>query len=180
LVLLDGEPHIVQQVLQSGPTGPVRAKLTSMNSGRTFAQSWERGSAIVYVATESQPATYSYFDEDSDSFVFYGDKDGEEFRVGNSEFLSGASKWLVEGNKVDLKLFEGKVLNLGIRGDVIAKVVDVRPTSNPRKTMPAKNKHRIKQRVFLSNGVAVTGPNYLKVGDRVVVDPATSEIKRKI
>merc|ERR1712194_982596 len=126
LVQIDDEPYIVQKVFQVGPTGPVQAKLMNINSGRIFVKKWKVGSSIVYLAMESQPAIYSYFDEGDSCFVFFGEETGEEFRV-DSKVLSAASTWLSEGTQVDLKLFEGNVFQFGFRGDVIAEVKRVLP-----------------------------------------------------
>jgi len=183
LVQLDGEPHIVQEVLSSGAGGPARAKLMNINSGKLVYKTWKTGTTLEYLAKESRPATYSYFDESESCFVFF-DEAFEEFRV-SSDILGGASKWLVNDVEVDLKLFDGRVIEFGFRGDVILKVMDfprhVRSGyggaafDSPR----LKNNQRSK-RVLLSNGEVVRGPKYIQIGDRVVVDPGTCSILKRI
>lgn len=177
LVEVDGEPHIVQKVFQSGPTGPVQAKLMNMNTRRSVVKKWECGSTIVYLAMDSQPAFYSYFDKGDSCFVFFGQESGEEFRV-ESAALSAASNWLSEGDEVDLKLFDGKVFEFGFRYDVIAEVTDVRSLHSllHTHTRTPIQKQKMRYRIRLSNGEVVMGPAYIKVGDRVVVDPETSKI----
>lgn len=170
LVQVDGEPHVVQKVIQGGPTGPVQAQLMNIKTGRTVVQKWKRGSAIVYVAKESQcsqSAMYSYFDEGDSCFVFFGEETGEEFRVG-SDVLSAASRWLSENDPVDLKLVDGKVFEFGFHRDVVEEVVDIRETGGPYGRKGASNA-RMRKLIVLSNGEAVLAPMYFKVGDRVVI-----------
>jgi translation elongation factor P/translation initiation factor 5A len=177
LVEVDGEPHIVQKVFQRGSTGPVQAKLMNMNTRRSVVKEWECGSTIVYLAIDSQPAFYSYFDTGDSCFVFFGQENGEEFRV-ESAALSAASSWLSEGDEVDLKLFDGKVFQFGFRYDVIAEVTDVQSLRSLLRTHTRApiQKQKIRYRISLSNGEVVMGPAYIKIGDRVVVDPGTSKI----
>lgn len=188
LVELDGEPHIVQEVLSKGAGGPARAKLMNTKSGKIIYRTWEAGATFEYLATESRSATYSYFDGSDSRFVFYDVESCEEFRV-SSETLGDAGRWLVEGVQVDLKLFDGAVIKLGFRGDVVFEVTEFANTNrvgNDAAKMrygwdTGTHKNRVKsKRVLLSNGETVNGPKYLQIGDRVVVDPETSQILRRL
>jgi len=189
LVQLDGEPHLVQEVISSEASGPARAKLKNINTGKNMYKTWKNGTTLVHLEKESRLATYSYFDETDSRFVFYDAATVEEFRI-CSDILGDASRWLVDGTQVDLKLFDGRVIEFGFHGDMIMEVVakpagmavyQAQDSGGWRRNNKDghKNNARAKQ-VLLSNGESARGPKYIQVGDRVVVDPHTGSILKRI
>jgi len=184
-VQLDGEPYIVLEVRSSGAGGPAEAKLRNLLSEKIVYKTWKKGTTLEYLASESRPATYLFFDQSESCFVFYDDESFEEIRVGK-ENLGDTARWLTEGIEVDLNLFDGRVIELGFRGDVILEVVDIvdyyKKEGKDRKNARTKRAGNsvLPIMVLLSNGDTVQGPKYLKKGDRVVVDPETSSILKRL
>lgn len=145
-----------------------KTKLKNLISGALVTESLSSGSRYELFETDWKIGTYSYRDEDSDEFVLMDMETFEEFRISGS-VIGEMGEWVVEGMELDFELYEGRVVSTQMKGDIIMEISDI--TS-------AKDNGRDCQ-VVLSNGVTRTGPTYLKVGDKVLLDK-DYQIKKRV
>eukprot|EP00415_Alexandrium_ostenfeldii_P001496 UN1496 len=179
LVMIDGEPFEVLSVIAGDPSqrqSKSKLKVRHVGTGAVAFRTVKTGSKIEELATVGKTATYSFFDESQQQFVFMDSETFEEVRLHRDQ-LGDMTDWLTAGVEVDVKLIHGKVLSFGFRSDVIEEVVGLKPWSTPTGgTMHAD--HYVC--ACLSNGLTRRGPPYLKVGDRVVIDPQTGNIVKRV
>eukprot|EP00415_Alexandrium_ostenfeldii_P000177 UN0177 len=103
----------------------------------------------------------------------------EELRLHRDQ-VGDMTDWLTAGVEVDVKVFNGKVLSFGFRSKVIEEVVGLKPLMPPG-GRARHNGHKDSYAIaHLSNGLTRTGPPYLKVGDKVVIDPKDGTILRRV
>lgn len=151
-------------------------KIENLKSGTITYKMWKGGTRIQHIWTTSRSATYSYFDDTSEQYVFMDNELFEEIRIGG-EMLGEMSAWLAVGIEVEIQLFEGLVIEFGFKSAIVEEVVSLTMEATAAHGGGHKTTHKF---VCLSNGVSTTGPPYLQVGDKVVLDPKTGDILRRV
>eukprot|EP00933_Yihiella_yeosuensis_P018468 TRINITY_DN15143_c0_g2_i2.p1 TRINITY_DN15143_c0_g2~~TRINITY_DN15143_c0_g2_i2.p1 ORF type:complete len:233 (+),score=42.36 TRINITY_DN15143_c0_g2_i2:57-755(+) len=135
-----------------------KAKLRNLLTGAIIEKTLNSGQRVDVIDTDWKSGTYSYFD-------------GTDFMLLDTETLEEASipaavmgdwaDWIPEGAQVDYELYEGQILGVQVKGDIILEVTECTQVKNNGKDVT----------VVLSNGVTRSAPAYIKVGDKVLLDP---------
>lgn len=88
--------------------------------------------------------------------------------------------WLVEGMQVDLALYDGQVVQFGLKSGIIEQDVAFSMTSSSGAAKNSVGGGCTKRIVRLSNGLTKPGPHYLKIGDKVTIDAKTQAIVKRV
>eukprot|EP00929_Paragymnodinium_shiwhaense_P115300 TRINITY_DN84057_c0_g1_i1.p1 TRINITY_DN84057_c0_g1~~TRINITY_DN84057_c0_g1_i1.p1 ORF type:complete len:181 (-),score=29.70 TRINITY_DN84057_c0_g1_i1:258-800(-) len=180
MLILDKDSETPLEVLAvSGkPTsGILRVQFRDLLTGNIEWKSFERHGRFEALLTTKAVCSCLYLDEDTDQWVFM-DKDSlEELRIHKRFFGAKRPSWLVEGNDVEVLLHDGKIVQFGRKPDVIETVVE---TPNLHSFPQGAFKAHPNKLLRLSNGETLYGPKYLKVGDKVELDPSTGKIIRRV
>lgn len=151
----------------------VVARVQNLVSGVISDKTFQGGSKYEEVVTKLQETTYSYEGADK-SYVFMNTETFEEMTV-SQEVLGEGADFLTEGVVVDVEMWDGKPLGVRFKEDIVIKVESVPQFSGGSSNV----KQTGDQKVFLSNGVAKLGPQYLKAGDMVIVDRNSFQIAKR-
>lgn len=175
LYLIDGAPMELIDCFADPRSSIVKTKLKNLQTGVMVSKTWKDSTRLQQIRTLSKPATYSYFDDADKQFVFMDCETFEEIRL-DTRGIGEMANWLTEGMQVNLQLYGGRAIKFGIPSDLIAEVVSIKMDLSHRRVGGGKG-HKF---VVLSNGLTKRGPHYLKVGDKVVIDPQSGDILRRL
>lgn len=175
-LIIDGQPYqilsFMSKKLGKG-VGITKCKVRHLITGATVDKNLQSGTKCDAIDTEWKDATYSYYSEDSNRYVFMDLETFEEMEL-PGEALDGNEDWLTDGITVDIETYndDSKVhyINFRFKGDIIAEVVKASDS----------NRQDGDQQVELDNGAIKSAPGYIKVGDKVLIDAKNFNIKKRV
>lgn len=176
LVLIDNKLFQVLMFSDAEPGKLVTAKVKDMTTGGVAFKTWKSGTKIQYITGTSRPATYLYFDDICNEFVFMDKETFDEVRV-HRDALGEVGVWLREGADVALRMANGKFIDFGFTSDVIEEIIGFTTKNTEEKRNDGSKGHK---HCILSNGLTKKGPAFLEIGDRVVIEPTTGQIIRRL
>jgi elongation factor P len=165
IILYNGEPHLVLDFQHRTP-GNLRAfvqcRLRNLKSGNSYEVRFSSTEDVERAVLEHHDMEFLYKD---DSLYHFMNTETYEQIALNEEALGDAAKYMTEGIRVQISFFEGTPIGVELPPTIELEVVETEPevkgatASNSPK--PAK----------LSNGVTVMVPPFIKVGDRIRINP---------
>jgi len=173
-MLVDDEPYEIldySSKKQGKGVAITKAKMKNMLTGSIVDKTLMQTKKYEEVETSWVQTTYSYPDDATDEFVFMDSETFEELRI-PTPVVGERAPWILDGMRVDLCLYEGKVIDFQIKDEIITKIVGV----DGKKDSETKNSIR----VTLENGEQVNGPFYLNVGDTVLIDSKNYQIQKRL
>eukprot|EP00416_Gambierdiscus_australes_P035700 CAMPEP_0171101994 /NCGR_PEP_ID=MMETSP0766_2-20121228/56530_1 /TAXON_ID=439317 /ORGANISM="Gambierdiscus australes, Strain CAWD 149" /LENGTH=215 /DNA_ID=CAMNT_0011562167 /DNA_START=122 /DNA_END=769 /DNA_ORIENTATION=+ len=171
-LLIDGDPVQVQSFLskkQGKGVAITKTKVRNLLTGATVEKTLQSGSKYEVIETEWRKATYSYFNEDANAYMFMDDLTFEEVEM-SADVLGDAAEWLTDGVEVDLEMYDDKFVQFQFRKDLVLEV----------ETVIDSGREDGQKQVILANGIKKMGANYLKVGDMVQIHPTSFEIIKRV
>lgn len=146
-------------------------KVVALNllNGATQEKSLGSGKKYEVFETEWTEATFSYFNAESSTYVFMHAETYEEIPL-QANVVGEMGVWLTDGMKVDLEKYEGKYLQFRLQEEIILTVDSISSSSRSDDNV----------QVTLSNGVVKTGFAFLKVGDKVLINPVSFQISKRL
>lgn len=153
----------VEHITPGNWRGFVKAKMRNINTGGGAEVRFSSTDKFEQAHVETKQVDYSYFD--GSNFVFMDPVSYEQIFIHKDKIGEDDAKWLVENMKLTLTLHEGNPMGIELPPSMEAKVIETEPNlrgatvSNVFK--PAK----------LENGVTVTVPPFIEVGEVILVDP---------
>lgn len=170
-LLIDGNPFQIMSFaskkLGKG-VGITKCKVRHLITGATVEKTLQSGQKLDSIETSWAGATYSYYDEDNNFYVFMDGETFEEMML-PKDALGGSEEWLTDGIEVDIEKYEDTFINFRFKGDIVVEVVQTTDTGREDGD----------QQVVLANGVTRSAPKYIKQGDMVVIDPVNFNIKKR-
>ena len=148
----------------------VQMKLRNLMNG---TQTEHRFSSVEDIETAdvfSQPATFLYADQNG--YHFMNSETFEEVTL-SDEMLGSAKFYIQDGMQVQLSMYEENPIGIQIPQTVVLEIVETDPgmknataTNSPK---PAKT----------DTGLQLTVPQFVNVGDKVVINTETGEYQSR-
>lgn len=164
VIKYNGELHRIDEFIHRTPGNLrafVQAKLRNLRNGRVTENRFRSGEEVEEVRVEQKEFQYLYHDGASHQFM---DKETYEQMPVDEKALGEGSKFLKEGEIVQLMLVGTDVIGAEIPPNVELKVVEtvpgVRGDTATGATKPAK----------LETGATVNVPLFINEGDTIRVD----------
>lgn len=154
---VDGRPYAVTEFRPGAARGSVRAELRDLGSGEVIEKTFDADAKIEFADIEERSMQYVY--PEGDGFVFMDAATGEQFTV-DSAVVGDAAKYLTEGSEVDVTLYKGRPLTIGIRSVVQLVIAETGPPTQGDGTKPAT----------LETGAEIKVPLFVATGDKIKVD----------
>jgi elongation factor P len=85
------------------------------------------------------------------------------------DMLGDSAKWMTEGMRIIAEFFEGRPIGIQLPSSLTLEVVDTAPV------MKTATKNASSKPARLSNGVSVNVPEFVQTGEKIRVNPTTSE-----
>lgn len=144
-------------------------KVKNVLTGSQSDVAYTSGTKLDGAETEKTKATYSYNTDDG-TFVFMDSETFEEIFT-DRDCLGEYADWITEGMQVELTTYLGKVIGITFMEEIIMTVADV---------SGGKVRADASTQITLENGVVMTAPSYLKVGDRVQISARYFNFQKRI
>lgn len=167
VLLYNGAPHRVLDFQHRTPgkgAAIVRAHLRNLVTGASYEQRFNSNETIERVVLEQHEMDYLY--HDGTHYYFMNTENFEQVPL-DEEMLGDLVGYLKEGQQVQVEFYEGKPIGIELPGPVVLEVVETEPEL---KGATASNSPKP---ATLDTGIVVQVPPFVKVGDKVRVDPNT-------
>lgn len=146
-----------------------KAKGRNLISGAIVEKSLNSGKKFLEVETQWKLGSYSYYDEETKQYMFM---DGETFEtMGIAKDVMGElGEYLDESSAVDIEFYNGKIIRIQLKNEIVRVVVSINQLKENGKDCTC----------VLDNGVTKSGPPYLVVGDKVLIDGRDFRIVKRL
>jgi elongation factor P len=168
-VKIDGELYRVDyfQHVKPGKGGAfVRTTLKGVQNGKTIDRTFRAGEDLEQAILEKRSLQYLY--REGEDFVFMDTEHFEQTHV-PPKALGDASKWVKEGDTIDLVFHDGQVVDVNLPAAVELEVTDTEPGLQGDRVSGATKP------ATLETGAVAQVPLFINVGERIKVDTRTGE-----
>jgi len=148
----------------------VVADIRDIDSGNKGNDRWRAEDKVEKLQVEDVSCQYLYGDGDASSFMRLDDY--EQFSFSNAD-LGEQAKFLQPDMGVMVSFIEGKPVSVIIPKTVVATVAETEPALKGQ-TASGSGKPAI-----LDNGVRITVPTFIEVGEKIVVNTETLEYSER-
>ncbi len=146
-------------------------ELRDLRSGIKIDKRFRPSESVERVSLMTRQMEYLY--EDGDFYHFMDTDNYEQVQL-NSKALGNATFYLQPNTKIQVDLYEGEAISVELPSAMEFEIVETEPpikgATAAASGKPAK----------LNNGLSVKVPPYLKVGDKVRVNPQTDEFIERV
>jgi elongation factor P len=167
IIKFDGELYTIEEYQHRTPgnkRGFVQAKMRSLKTGRSMEHKFSSSDRIDIARVERRTAQYLY--NDTDSYHFMDEETHDQFHLPKS-MMERESKYLKEGDAVEVEYFENEVVGCQLPITVDLRVVETVPgikgDTATGGTKPAT----------LETGAVVNVPLFINENDVIRVDTRT-------
>lgn len=173
LIQIDGAPYRVVEYSQKvvGRGGSiVNIKVKNLITGALLPKTFKGQDKIEPADVVTKATQYLY--NDGSDFYFMDPTDFEQFQL-SKELVDSAASFLKEGDKVDLQLFDGNVINIELPKNLYLEV------TYTESVVKGDTTSNVMKDATLETGLVIKVPAFIKQGDIVSVDTATGEYRER-
>ncbi len=163
-IQIDGVPfHVVDHTFVKPGKGQAftRARIRNLTNGNVVERTWKSGESVEIADVEERKMTYSW--AETDTLVFMDTNTGDQIHVEKNK-VGDDARWLAEGLDVNVTLYNGNPIGIGLPASVVLQIVTSEPgikgDTASGATKPAT----------LSTGATVNVPLFIKEGEWIKVD----------
>lgn len=170
---MEGIPYRVieygQKVMGRGGS-IVNVKIKSLIDGKVLAKTFKGNESIESADVSNQTVQYLY--NDGSIFYFMNNESFNQFEV-PKDVLDGMQNYLLEGDKVQVQLFDGQVINVELPKNVYLKV------TYAEDVVKGDTTSSVMKDATVETGEVVKVPAFIKVGDVISVDTETGAYRER-
>ncbi len=166
---LDGVPYRVVEYSQKvmGRGGSiVNVRIKSLLDGKVLEKTFKGNEQIDSADVSNQNVQYLY--NDGNTFYFMDDETFEQFEI-SADIVGDGAGYLKEGDKVQVQLFDGRVISIELAKNV---PLEVTYTEN---VVKGDTTSSVLKDATVETGITVKVPAFIKQGDIIKVDTRTGE-----
>ncbi len=149
----------------------IQVELKGLNSHTKLNIRFNSSETVQKAILEEKHAQFLYEDGEDCHFMFL-DGNGEQFEIKKEDFKP-LSNFLQDEIEIQAKMHNDKVISFEFANPVVMEITDADPVIKGQ-TAASSNKSAI-----LENGMKISVPTYIKVGDKVIVDPENATYKER-
>jgi elongation factor P len=169
LFQIDGTPYRVveynQKVMGRGGS-IVNVRIKSLLDGKVLEKTYKGNEQLDTADVTTQNVQYLY--SDGGTFYFMDDETFEQFEIA-ADIVGDGAGYLKEGDRVQVQLFNGNVINVELAKNVPLQVTY---TEN---VVKGDTTSSVLKDATLETGITVKVPSFIKQGDIIKVDTRTGE-----
>lgn len=144
----------------------VRTTLKGVRTGKTVDRTFRAGEEVEQAILNRRPLQYLY--QDGDAYVFMDTETFEQAFV-PSAALGEATRWIKEGDVIDLVFHAGEVVDVNLAASVELEVAETEPGIQGDRVSGATKP------ATLETGAVVQVPLFINTGERVKVDTRSGD-----
>jgi elongation factor P len=171
---LDGTPYRVveygQKVMGRGGS-IVNVRIKSLLDGKVLEKTFKGNEQISSADVTNENVQYLY--NDGATFFFMNGESFEQFEV-SAELVGDGSKYLKEGDIIQLQFFNGQPINVELPKNVPLLV------TYTEDAVKGDTTSSIQKDATLETGTTVKVPAFVKTGDVISVDTATGAYRERV
>jgi elongation factor P len=166
---LDGVPYRVvdynQKVMGRGGS-IVNVRIKSLLDGKVLEKTFKGNESISSADVANQNVQYLY--NDGSTFFFMDEETFEQFEI-PADIIGDGAGYLKEGDRVQIQLFNGAVINVELPKNVPLKV------TYTETVVKGDTTSSVLKDATLETGITVKVPAFIKQDDIIKVDTRTGE-----
>lgn len=170
---IDGKPYRVieygQKVMGRGGS-IVNVKLKNLIDGSVIPKTFKGQDKIERAEVSNKTVQYLYSDDTT--FFFMDPESFEQFEL-SADLVDEASKYLKEGDTLNLQFFGDKVINVELPKNVYLAV------TYAEDVVKGDTTSSVLKDATLETGLVIKVPAFIKTGDVISVDTATGEYRER-
>ena len=166
IIIYEGSLYRVTAVKHLTPGkghGFMQTKLKNMRTGVGTEHKFRSDDRVDRATLESREMQYLYAEDDRHTFMDTESYEQTEF---SSEEVGDILPYLLPTHLVNVDLFEGSPVGVGMASAVELEVVETEPSMKGATASASYKPAR------LETGVTVQVPPFIQIGDRIRVDPS--------
>jgi elongation factor P len=144
----------------------LQVELKNLRDGSKLNERFRASENVEKVRLEQRP--YQYLYGDADLLTFMNMEDYEQIQV-NADLIGEQSVYVQDGMEVEIEFHEADPLGVKVPEKVVLEVADTEPVV---KGQTAANSYKP---AVMENGVRVTVPPFVGVGDKIIVNTESNE-----
>lgn len=169
VIVFEGDPCRILEFRHHTPgnlRAMVQAKLKNLRSGSSFEHRFRAADSIEKASMETHQLEFMY--QGGDTYHFMNTENYDQMEL-DEETLGDNAQWMQPGMKIMAEYYNGRPIGIELPQYMDLEVVE---TSAVMKTA---TKTASKKPAKLENGVTVNVPEFIKVGEKVRVNPSTGD-----
>lgn len=167
--MFQGEPCRVMEFHHHTPgnlRAMVQAKLRKLRTGTQLEHRFRSTDTVEVAQLETHELDFMY--RAGTTYHFMNAENFDQLEV-EEDMLGDSAKWMTEGMRIIAEFFEGRPIGIQLPSSLTLEVVDTAPV------MKTATKNASSKPARLSNGVSVNVPEFVQTGEKIRVNPTTSE-----
>ncbi len=169
IIVLDGEPYVIVSAdfLRKQQRRPViNTILKHLKTGQTKEHTFQQGDRADEANIDRLAHQYLYMQ--GANYVFMNMESYEQMEIPAS-IIGDVAQFLLEGEEVQIVLFEGKPVSVDMPIKIDRKVIDAPPG------VRGDTSSNVTKEIVIEGGVRVRAPLFIKEGDIIRIDTRTGE-----
>ena len=170
----NGEPYLVlkyEHTKMGRGTANIKVKIKNLKSKSVTEKTYISGAKVAEANTIKRKLQYLY--REGDRFAFMDPKSFEQFSL-PSEVIADQVKFLQEGALVDVLFHEDTALSIELPPKMEFVVAETGPG------VKGNSATNIYKPATLNNGLTISVPLFVKVGEKILVDSRTGEYVERV
>lgn len=164
----NGQPLQVikyEHIKVSRGSANVKVRVRNLETGQVLERGYISTAKVEDADVQTKSAQYLYNDG---SYIFMDPDTFDQFSI-KEDVLGKSAEFLVEGEKVIVKYFEGRAISVELPASMIFEVTYTEPGYKGNTVT------NVLKEAQLSNGYTAKVPIFIKTGDRVKIDTRSGE-----
>jgi elongation factor P len=174
IIIYEGEPCKVMEFQHKTPgnlRAMVQTRMRNLRTGNSFEHRFSSSDKVDKAVMEQHQMEYLY--SDGDQHHFMNTETYDQIALNESD-LGDAAQWLMPGLKIDVEFYEGAPIGMDLPMSMDLTVTETDP---PLKGATVSNSNKPAK---LENGVSITVPPFITVGEKIRVNPAESKYIERV
>jgi elongation factor P len=171
---LEGVPYRVteysQKVMGRGGS-TVNVKIKSLVDGKVLAKTFHGNDQVDSADVSNRPMQYLY--KDANTFYFMDPESFEQFEL-STDVVGDQAGYIKEGDNVTAQFFDGQIINMELPKNLPIKV------TYTEDAVKGDTSSAISKDATLETGITIKVPAFIKQGDIISVDTATSTYRERV
>jgi elongation factor P len=148
----------------------VKMKLKNLLSGSGMETVYKADDKLDLLTLERKDVTYSYF---GDPMYVFMDADYNQYEI-EKDSMGAALDYLEEGLPCGVVFYDGRAISIELPNSVVREITYTEPA------IRGDTSGKVLKPATIATGFNVPVPLFCETGDRIEIDTATGEYKRRI
>ena len=148
----------------------VKMKLKNLLSGSGMETVYKADDKLDLLTLERKDVTYSYF---GDPMYVFMDADYNQYEI-EKDSMGAALDYLEEGLPCGVVFYDGRAISIELPNSVVREITYTEPA------IRGDTSGKVLKPAAIATGFNVPVPLFCETGDRIEIDTATGEYKRRI